>query len=116
MKHTHVHVHALLLYEHYIYIVHVIAALCSYTMYSHTSADEVPSDHVLWQFAQPVAQQTKNWARLVLYLGLLPADAASTQHYQVYMQFTYMYGDVHTVYMYMYTRVSFVGGSFLGVF
>ena len=71
-------------------------------MYSHTSADEVPSDHVLWQFAQPVAQQTKNWARLALYLGLLPADAASTQPYQVHMQFTYMYGDVHTVYMYVY--------------
>ena len=70
-------------------------------MYSHTSADEVPSDHVLWQFAQPVAQQTKNWARLVLYLGLLPADAASTQHYQVNMEFSYMYGNVHTVYMYM---------------
>ena len=81
LKHTHVH-----LLQFYMNITYTCNC---YTLHSHTSTDEVPSDHVLWQFAQPVAQQTKNWGRLVLYLGLLPADAASTQHYQVYMYFTY---------------------------
>ena len=33
--------------------------------------------------AAPVARHTTNWGRLALYLGLMPADAADTQHYQV---------------------------------
>ena len=52
-----------------------------------------------------------NWPRLVLYLGLLPADAASTQYYQVY-RFTYMYNVqrcTHCIHVHVYTMVSFVG-------
>jgi hypothetical protein len=45
--------------------------------------DEIPSDLTLRQFVRPVARQTKNWARLALYLGLLPGEAATPQHYQV---------------------------------
>ena len=62
-------------------------------MYIHTLlrlflprlADEVPSDNILRQFARPVAQNTKNWARLALYLGLLPTEAANSQYYQVHV-------------------------------
>jgi hypothetical protein len=50
--------------------------------YSSNPDDDEPSDDVLRQCARLVAQQTKNWARLALYLGLLPADAANAQHYQ----------------------------------
>ena len=66
------------------------------------STDEIPSDSLLRQFARLVAQQTKNWARLILYLGLLTADAANSQHYQVreiqYMYLTYRHEDKKCTY------------------
>lgn len=40
---------------------------------------QAPSDHLLRQFARPVAQQTTNWGRLALFLGLLPTDATNSQ-------------------------------------
>ena len=63
-------------------------------MYINPSpTDDEPSDDMLRRFSRLVARQTKNWARLALYLGLLPADAA--QHYQVHH-------DITNMYMYMY--------------
>jgi hypothetical protein len=50
--------------------------------YSSNPDDEIPNDRTLRWLAGPVARQTKNWARLVLYLGLMPADVADTQHYR----------------------------------
>ena len=58
--------------------------ICVHIVYVNPlPTDDEPSDDVLRQCARLVAQQTKNWARLALYLGLLPADAANAQHYQV---------------------------------